>query len=85
MRPLWKPQPHRRPVFKNVPIFEYLPIRNLTVCSRQTAENRDIFGSRAMMRRVGYIGEGAFSKRLPYAAFFGYFLGGQESNTTALS
>ena len=28
------------------------------------------------MRRVGYIGEGAFSKRLPYAAFFGSFLGG---------
>ncbi|MBR1972446.1 MAG: hypothetical protein IKA16_03290 [Oscillospiraceae bacterium] len=27
----------------------------------------------------------AFSKRLPYAAFFGYFLGGQESNITALS
>ena len=26
------------------------------------------------MRRVGYIGEGAFSKRLPYADFFGYFL-----------
>ena len=24
-------------------------------------------------RRVGYIGEGAFSKRLPYVAFFWYF------------
>ena len=37
-------------------------------------------------RRVGYIGEGAFSKRLPYADFFGYFLvRRQESNITALS
>ena len=35
------------------------------------------------MRRVGYIGEGAFSKRLPYADFFGYFLvRRQESNTS---
>ena len=34
-------------------------------------------------RRVGYIGEGAFSKR---ADFFGYFLvRRQESNITALS
>ena len=33
------------------------------------------------MRRVGYIGEGAFSQRLPYADFFGYFLvRRQESN-----
>ena len=36
------------------------------------------------MRRVEYIGEGAFSKRLPYAAFFGSFLGGarKEHNRT---
>ena len=25
------------------------------------------------MRRVGYIGEGAFSKRLPYVGFFWFF------------
>ena len=37
------------------------------------------------MRRVGYIGEGAFSKRLPYADFFGYFLvRKQESNIPRL-
>ena len=44
--------PHRQPVSKNVPIFEHLQLRHLKVFSRQTPENRDIFGSRMAMRRV---------------------------------
>ena len=32
MRPLWKPPPHRRPVSKNVPIFEHLQLKSLQAC-----------------------------------------------------
>ena len=44
--------PQRRPVFKNVPIFEHLHPQNSQDCNWQTAENRDIFGCRMAMRRV---------------------------------
>ena len=38
------------------------------------------------MRRVGYPREGAFSERLPWADFFGYFLvRRQESNISRLT
>ena len=53
--------PLRQPLFKNVPIFEHLPLKILQFFSLQTPENRNIFGCRMAKRRVGYIGEGAFS------------------------
>jgi len=46
----------------------------LHLFEQQVFKNRNIFGHRPARRREGYIGEGAFSQRLPYADFFGYFL-----------
>ena len=57
-RPLYNPQPHRHPAFKNVPIFERFHVTNLQVCSAEPAENRDIFSGRWQKRREGGPGRG---------------------------
>jgi len=57
MRPLYKPPPHRRPAFKNVPIFERLHSANLQVCSAEPAENRNIFSGR--WSKAAGVGSGA--------------------------
>ena len=49
--------PHRRPAFKNVPIFERLRFTNLKVCSAEPAENRDIFSGR--WSKAAGVGSGA--------------------------
>ena len=68
-------QPHRRPVSKNVPIFEHLPRKIRQVFSLQTPENRNIFGSRRAMRRRGFLRGHAFSKCPLKSPSFGTFLG----------
>jgi len=44
-------QPHRRPAFKNVPIFERFHFADLQVYSAEPTENRNIFSGRWSKRR----------------------------------
>ena len=57
MRPLYNPPPHRRPAFKNVPIFERFHSANLKDCIVEPAENRNIFSGR--WSKAAGVGSGA--------------------------
>jgi len=71
--------------FRKCPDFRKSTLRKLSDFSMQVFKNRDIFGHRSAMRRVGYAGEGAFFVAPPLRRLLSVpFLAAQERNISAL-